>query len=101
MINKPEIINTGYLILKKDGLVYSFYKNTETPFTGICGKYYSQYEVEEYIAEDGAFIERMGYENMLNYREFYKDGLKHGLCEYFGTFGNVVRKIREWKLREL
>mgnify|MGYP001376757513 CR=1 FL=1 len=90
MIEKPEIINTGYLILKKDGLVYSFYKNTETPFTGICGKYYSQYEVEEYIAEDGAFIEGMGYENMLNYREFYKDGLKHGTCEYYGTFGDPI-----------
>ena len=92
MIEKPEIINTRDLIFKKDGLVYSVYKNTETPFTGICGKYYSQYEVEEYIAEDGAFIEGMGYENMLNYREFYKDGLKHGLCEYFGTFGNPLYK---------
>ena len=92
MIEKPEIINTRDLILKKDGLVYSVYKNTETPFTGICGKYYSQYEVEEYIAEEGAFIEGMGYENMLNYRENYKNGLKHGLCEYFGTFGNPLYK---------
>ena len=79
-------------MLKDDGLVYSFYKNTETPFTGICGEYYSPDEVEEYIAEDGAFIEGIDFSHMLDYRENYKNGLKHGLCEYFGTFGNPLYK---------
>ena len=59
-----------------------------TPFTGIWEGYWG--EEVEYYDENGDFIEGMGYENMLNYREFYKDGLKHGTCEYYGTMGGLI-----------
>ena len=60
-----------------------------TPFTGIWESYWSE-EADEYYDENGDFIKGMGYENMLNYREFYKDGLKHGTCEYYGTMGGLI-----------
>ena len=62
-----------------------------TPFTGICEGYWCE-TTAEYYDENDDFIEGMGYQNMLNYREAYKDGLKHGTCEYYAPVGDLIFK---------
>ena len=82
-----ELFHTGRFI--KNNRLYLV--DETTPFTGICENYWCE-TTAEYYDENGDFIKGMGYENMLNYREFYKDGLKHGTCEYYAPIGDLIFK---------